>query len=80
MYAVSPEITLCNNAIQFLNNPITLPNTAITVGNTISYGVGSRPADVGAYGDTDVEVGRHEQAHTYQSQVLGPLFLPIHLL
>ena len=58
----------------------TLKDTAITVGNTISYGRGSNPSGFGAYGDSTVEIGRHEQAHTYQYQVLGPLFLPTYFL
>ncbi|MBK6585164.1 MAG: hypothetical protein IPG20_20210 [Gammaproteobacteria bacterium] len=80
MYPVSPSIDFGNNAIQFLDNPFTLKDTAITVGNTISYGRGSNPSGFGAYGDSTVEIGRHEQAHTYQYQVLGPLFLPTYFL
>lgn len=79
LYDVSPSITFGNNAIQFLDNPFTLRGTAITLGNTVSYGLGSPPSKYGAYGDPTVNIGLHEQAHTYQYQVLGPLFLPVYL-
>ena len=51
---------------------------AVTLGNTISYTPGSGPGDSGfPYGSTDPSnYGLHEQAHTYQSEVFGPLFIP----
>jgi len=75
------EIHLGNNAIQFTNVPFG-PGGALTLGNVQLYN-GLSPSDVnprynGAPGSVDV--GLHEQAHTYQNQALGPLFLPIYLL
>lgn len=71
----NPTISFRNNAIQFHNNPFTRGGEAITVGNTISYGSGVNPKNNYAYGDPSVNIGLHEKAHTYQQQVLGPLFL-----
>ena len=79
-YDVSPSISFGNNAIQFLDNPFTIRNTAITLGNTISYGRGVSPSQYGSYGDSSVQIGRHEAAHTYQYQTLGPLFLPAYFI
>ncbi len=75
-----PRIRPGNNAIQFLNNPLTIPFAAITLGNTISYGRGLGPEHQGAYGDASVNLGRHEEAHTLQYQLLGPLFIPVYFL
>jgi hypothetical protein len=69
-----------HNAVQFLDNPLTIPGTAITLGNTISYGKGLAPDHFGAYGDPTVNLGRHEEAHTWQYQLLGPLFMPIYFI
>ena len=78
--SVRPRIQFGNNAIEFLDNPLTFNNTAITIGNTISYGRGVSPAQFGAYGDSSVNVGLHEKAHTFQYQTLGPLFIPTYLI
>lgn len=75
-----PEIRLEHNALQFLNNPLTIPYAAITLGNTISYGRGTSPDHWGAYGDPTVHIGRHEEAHTWQYQVLGPFFIPVYFI
>jgi hypothetical protein len=70
----NPKICLGNNAIQFLDNPFVNSDAAFTLGNTILYGRNSPPWKEGAYGDQMVNVGTHEKAHTYQYQVLGPIF------
>lgn len=69
------SIRLGNNAVQFINCLGVLKGRAITVGNVILYGCDAEPWRYGAYGDARVNLGRHEQAHTYQYQVLGPLFV-----
>ncbi|WP_141730774.1 hypothetical protein [Oligoflexus tunisiensis] len=79
-YSVRPEILLGNNAFQFVNNPLAIPHSAITLGNTISYGKGTAPDHFGAYGDNTVNLGLHEQAHTWQYQILGPFFVPVYFL
>ena len=65
-----------NNAIQFLNYP--LGRGALTLGNSIIYAKGTNPETMDhLYGyPRPIEVGAHEEAHTYQTQVLGPLFIP----
>ncbi len=75
-----PVISIGNNAIQFQRNPITPENTAFVLGNTIHYGSGCHPDKMGAYGNPHVNVGLHEEAHTYQYQVLGILFLPVYFI
>jgi hypothetical protein len=76
----NPKILLGNNAIQFTNNPFVNSAAAITFGNTIVYGRNSPPDRNGAYGNDAVNVGRHERAHTYQYQALGPAFGLAYLL
>jgi hypothetical protein len=79
-YSVQPRFNSGHNAVQFLNNPLTIPYAAITLGNTISYGKGTAPDHFGAYGDPTVNIGRHEEAHTWQYQLLGPFFIPIYFI
>jgi hypothetical protein len=74
-----PEINFGNNAIQFINNPFVNQHSALTLGNSILYGEESPPTKNYAYGDPNVNIGKHEQAHTYQYQALGPLFAPTYM-
>ncbi|MGQ9426433.1 hypothetical protein ACXYTJ_10030 [Gilvimarinus sp. F26214L] len=74
-----PTWSLGHNAIQFHGNPLTVNRCAITIGNTVSYGGRLQPEHYGAFGDPTVNVGRHEEAHTRQSEILGILFLPAYL-
>ncbi len=76
----APSFQLGNNAIQFTNNPFVLPETALTLGNVEIYGRDDDPKKYGAYGDPDVNIGLHEQAHTLQGQVLGIFFGPAYVL
>ncbi len=72
--------TLGHNAIQFTGVP--WPGKgALTLGNVILYN-DINPSDfVARYDQTAlVMIGLHEEAHTYQYQVLGPLFLPVYFL
>ena len=62
------KVSIGHNAIQFENHPLT--TSAITIGNTISYGKRTYPKAVGA----------HEEQHTYQGELLGPLYLPSNIL
>jgi len=75
------EISFGENAIQFTDVPFG-PGGALTLGNVQLYN-GSLPTDPGVRYDGapgTFPIGFHEQAHTYQSQLLGPLFLPIYML
>ena len=69
-----PDILFGNNAFQFVNNPFAKYG-AITIGNVEVFG-GSR-YDMGA--DYNV-MAFHEEQHTYQGQLLGPLYLPSNIL
>lgn len=74
------SVCIGNNAIQFTNSRGVLKGTALVLGNVIIYGREACPDQCGAYGDGDVQLGQHEQAHTYQYQVLGPLFVFVYFL
>ena len=68
------EITMGNNAIQFQGNALVAG--AITFGNVIIYGEGYPPGlkcPEGTWGD-------HERQHTFQGELLGPFYLPAHLM
>lgn len=78
MLGAKPQLCLGNNAIQFINNLGIRKGSALTLGNVILYGRGADPDAGGAYGDRRVNLGRHERAHTYQYQLLGPLFMPVY--
>ena len=76
----NPSIQFGHNGIEFLDNPFIAEGGALTLGNAISYSENFPPSKPGAYYDKSVPYGLHEEAHTYQSQVLGPLFLPTYFL
>ncbi len=80
LYSGNPSIQFGHNGIEFLDNPFILKDAALTLGNAISYNKDKPPDKFGAYGDPSVNYGLHEEAHTYQSQVLGPTFIPTYLL
>jgi len=69
------SISLGNNALQFVDNPLQL--SAITLGNTIIYSrrAGFDPWSPRFFGNLGIE----EMQHTFQGQVLGPLYLPSHM-
>lgn len=71
-----PYITFDNNAIQFVNNPFA--KGAITLGNIIVYSGGqyNSPRSIRTNGYT---LGYEEMQHTYQSQVLGVFYFPVHI-
>jgi len=84
----NPGISIGNNAIQFTNVPTWLMPSAITLGNTITYG--GQPSDPAYSPGLDAATGgrviyngttgEHERQHTYQGQLLGPLYLPSNML
>jgi len=80
----NPSISIGHNAIQFHNNPFQPEDTAVTLGNTISYGKSSNGGllmdQYQSYGDPTVNIGYHEEAHTYQYQQYGPFYLPAYML
>jgi len=73
-----PGISIGNNAIQFTNNP--LQPTAMTLGNVIVYGTGKEFQPGAVWPGNPNTIGSQEQQHTYQGQVLGPLYFPAHLV
>ena len=76
----NPHIQFGHNGIEFLNNPFIAKDGALTLGNVMNYPEGTGPQSFGAYDDPSVNYGLHEEAHTYQSQVLGPAFIPTYFL
>ena len=81
----APKLSFKNNAIQFENHPL-MPRgntpqqgSGITLGNAISYS-GQHTDRVRASDGTWQTIGRHELQHTYQAQLLGPLYLPTYFV
>lgn len=88
-----PAIRWRDNAVQFVHNPFGGVG-AITIGNTTTYnGDPYDPHDSTWYpknlfpGGVDIDaienghsIGHHEQAHTWQGEQLGPLYLPSNVL
>lgn len=57
------------------------PRGAITIGNVILFRDTVPDRLLDRYDGTGlVRAGTHERAHTYQAQILGPLFGPTYLL
>lgn len=76
----NPTISFGNNSIQ-IANAATINNRAYTIGNVQVYAPGRGPNIVQpSYSGAIVNVGKHEEAHTVQSQILGPLYLPVAIL
>ncbi|MER3448160.1 MAG: hypothetical protein C4291_15670, partial [Candidatus Dadabacteria bacterium] len=67
-----------NNAIQLVGVPF--GSGAITLGNIQIYFGNTTPGSFNSYGNPNVNVGFHEQGHTYQYQALGVFFLPAYFL
>jgi RHS repeat-associated protein len=67
-----------HNAIQFANNPLSFLGD-ITFGNVINFmpDMGPNKLDQTQPGYT---YGDHEEQHSYQSQLVGPLYLPLNLI
>jgi hypothetical protein len=78
------DIIFANNAITFLGGG--LGRGAVTLGNSIIYAHDATPGsapqpygnaeDVAKFANIKMKLGDHEEAHTYQYQTWGPLFLP----
>jgi len=69
------QIITANNAVNFLNHPGNFQG--LTLGNVIHYPLGIGPATPQG---NRVPLGEHEEQHTYQGQILGPLYLPANLV
>jgi hypothetical protein len=74
---VGTRLSIGNNAIQFTNFPVGSKG-GLTLGNTQIYRNASPEKSDFWYGIYQ-KTGLHEEAHTYQSQVLGPFFIPAYL-
>ncbi|WP_428739983.1 hypothetical protein [Sulfurimonas sp.] len=77
MMRTNPSIKFGHNAIEFMNNPFG-GNGAITFGNTITYGPDVKPSDGTLHGIGTM--GNHEMQHTYQGEILGPLYIPANIV
>lgn len=76
----NPHFQIGNNAVQLLNSPLNVDNRAYTLGNVQVYGVGDGPDRYqDSYTAPNINTGRHEEGHTYQSQILGPAYLPVEM-
>ena len=73
----NPSFQIGNNSIQLLNSPLNVNNRAYTLGNVQVYGVGDGPSrGQTSYTGAFVNTGLHEEGHTVQAQILGPLYPP----
>lgn len=68
-----------NGVIRFTNMPRWLMRGAMSLGDVNLFGAGHVPDDDNGMG-LGVCVGREEYLHTLQARMLGPLYLPAHLL
>lgn len=77
----NPQFHFGNNALQLTGSPLTLEKGGtVTLGNVQVFGAGANPDGPGrnyvpALGD--IPLRKHEEAHTYQSQILGPFYVPL---
>jgi RHS repeat-associated protein len=77
------RVQLGNNAIQFVHYPLGEAGEALSLGNVQIFPAGSDPATTFDffYGSpVPINLGLHEQAHTFQAQILGPFFLPAYAI
>jgi hypothetical protein len=73
----NPSFQMNNNAIQLLNSPMNVNNRAYTLGNVQVYGINDGPGNgQTSYSGSFVNNGKHEEGHTIQAQILGPMYLP----
>jgi len=79
-----PRVAVGSNAVQFMNNPVS-PLGGLTIGNATIYG--DDPYSEKGRREWAKEerkqghpVWEHEKQHTYQGQLLGPLYLPANLV
>ena len=74
-----PSISFGNNALQITG--LAVGNGALTLGNVQLY-ANATPGETitSPYTGQQMVLGDHEEAHTYQSELLGPFFLPVYLL
>jgi len=72
--ALRPSVGLGHNAIEFHNLPWPwmMPLWGLTLGHVILYGRSPFRAPLAEL------IGAHEEAHTRQGEILGPLYLPFH--
>jgi hypothetical protein len=62
------EVGIGHNAIEFHGSILIPAGRGMTIGNVILYGSGG-----------EVHAA-HEQAHTYQGEILGPGYLPANII
>ncbi|MBX5206830.1 RHS repeat domain-containing protein [Rhizobium sp. NZLR11] len=70
----APDISFGRNSIQFTDNASMFLGGAITLGNVEIYAGGE------GSGASPLSSGWHEVQHSYQSEMLGPLYLPANVL
>jgi RHS repeat-associated protein len=71
---LAPEVHVRNNAVEFVHNPVG-GWSAITFGNVEMFG-DSNPGSPDN-GNQVHSTEAHEQQHTFQNQVVGPLYFPL---
>ena len=76
----NPQWSTGNNAIQLVGSPINIDNRAINLGNVQIYSPQGPSSSIESYSHRQVNLGMHEEAHTYQAQSLGSFgYIAAHL-
>ena len=74
----NPKISVKNNAIQFERN--FLMGGAMTMGNVIVYGKDKWVQPNAIWPGSRFSLGYEEMQHTFQGEILGPFYFPLHIL
>jgi RHS repeat-associated protein len=72
-----PDILQGVNGLYFTNSPLQL--SAMTIGNATVFGTGQNFQPTSLTPNYNL-LGDEETQHTYQGELLGPLYLPAHIL
>jgi hypothetical protein len=73
----NPQVLPAPNGIRVTNSPLNIGGRAVTLGNFEIFTPNQAPQDFGksAYSGAIVNVGRHEDGHTYQAVITGDGYL-----
>lgn len=77
------RIQFANNAIQFVDFPLGQAGEGLTLGNVQIFPAGTDPTTYSGFfcgSSAPINIGLHEEGHTFQYQVFGPTFLPAYFL
>mgnify|MGYP003384670723 CR=1 FL=1 len=77
LFGTNPSVQSGPNGIRVTNSPLNFGNRAVTLGNIQIYTPRQTPQKNSAsYTGAIVNIGRHEDGHSYQATALGDAYLP----